>query len=178
MPSFRFFNLVCTFKQCILGQLCTTALLCFTQKPYTLVGFEPVSSVPEGDAMSTAPRRQGHLLNFNQNCKRIVVNLFKNMSSPLHRYKPWPLQGRNVHSFFDHNSINRKKQFYAKGLNFTLRYKILGYKVSFPGIKFIPHRHYFKKRENSFQLLNFLIPRYTISYPGTRFSYHGTEFHT
>jgi hypothetical protein len=31
----------------------------FSKKTYTLVGFEPGSSVSEADAMSTAPRRQG-----------------------------------------------------------------------------------------------------------------------
>jgi hypothetical protein len=31
----------------------------FSLKPYTLVGFEPGPSVPEVDAMSTAPHRQG-----------------------------------------------------------------------------------------------------------------------
>jgi hypothetical protein len=30
----------------------------FPKKPYTLTGFEPLSSVPEADAMSTASRRQ------------------------------------------------------------------------------------------------------------------------
>jgi hypothetical protein len=31
----------------------------FSLKPYTLAGFEPGSSVPEANVMSTAPRRQG-----------------------------------------------------------------------------------------------------------------------
>jgi hypothetical protein len=31
----------------------------FLKKPNTLAGFEAGSSVPEADAMSTAPRRQG-----------------------------------------------------------------------------------------------------------------------
>jgi hypothetical protein len=31
----------------------------FPCKPDTLAGFEPGSSVPDSDAMSTAPRRQG-----------------------------------------------------------------------------------------------------------------------
>jgi hypothetical protein len=35
----------------------TTALLCFSKKPYTLAGFEPGSSFPQADAMATAPRR-------------------------------------------------------------------------------------------------------------------------
>jgi hypothetical protein len=37
----------------------TTALLWLPKKPYTLAGFEPGSTCPEGNAMSTAPRRQG-----------------------------------------------------------------------------------------------------------------------
>jgi hypothetical protein len=39
-------------------QLYTTAMLHVSLKPYTVAGFEPGSSVPEADAMSTAPRRQ------------------------------------------------------------------------------------------------------------------------
>jgi hypothetical protein len=38
--------------------LYTTALLRLPKKPYTLADFEPGSSVPEADAMSSAPRRQ------------------------------------------------------------------------------------------------------------------------
>jgi hypothetical protein len=43
-----------THKQCILGRLNKTAVLCFPWKTYTLAGFEPWSSVLEVDAMSTA----------------------------------------------------------------------------------------------------------------------------
>jgi hypothetical protein len=39
--------------------LYTTAFLLFPKKPYTLAVFEPRSSVPEADTMSTAPCRQG-----------------------------------------------------------------------------------------------------------------------
>jgi hypothetical protein len=35
------------------------AMYDFPQKHYTLAGFEPGSPVPEGDAVSTAPRRHG-----------------------------------------------------------------------------------------------------------------------
>jgi hypothetical protein len=48
-----------THKQCSLILVFITALLWFPQKPYTLAGFEPGSSVPEADAVSTAPCRQG-----------------------------------------------------------------------------------------------------------------------
>jgi hypothetical protein len=37
----------------------TAAWLCFPEKLYTLAGFEPVSSVPQAGAMTTAPRLQG-----------------------------------------------------------------------------------------------------------------------
>jgi hypothetical protein len=36
----------------------TTAMLRFPKNPNTLAGFEPGSSAPEADAMSTEPRRQ------------------------------------------------------------------------------------------------------------------------
>jgi hypothetical protein len=39
----------------------------FFLKPYTLAGFEPGSAVPEADAMSTAPRRQGIF------CKTLII---------------------------------------------------------------------------------------------------------
>jgi hypothetical protein len=32
------------------------------KKPSTLAGFEPGSSIPQADVMSTAPRRQGPML--------------------------------------------------------------------------------------------------------------------
>jgi hypothetical protein len=46
-------------KQCTLKQFTYTASLqCFIYKnPYTLVGFEPGSSVPQAESMTTAPRR-------------------------------------------------------------------------------------------------------------------------
>jgi hypothetical protein len=51
MPLF----LELTHKQCILSQLHTTALPCFPKHIlYTLAGFEPGSSVPAVDAMSSA----------------------------------------------------------------------------------------------------------------------------
>jgi hypothetical protein len=40
-----------THKQCTPSQLYATALLWFTYKPYTLAGIEPVSVVPQADAM-------------------------------------------------------------------------------------------------------------------------------
>jgi hypothetical protein len=49
-----------TYKQCIFSQLYAIALLCFPQKPNILAGFEPGSSVPEADAMSTAPHHKDH----------------------------------------------------------------------------------------------------------------------
>jgi hypothetical protein len=51
-----------THKQCILRQL----LIMFSPKNliHTLAGFEPWFSVPEVDAMSTAPRRPGTYLRF------------------------------------------------------------------------------------------------------------------
>jgi hypothetical protein len=58
MSLFLYFNTQ-TMKS---KSLYATALLCFPLKPYTLVGFEPGSSVPEVDVMSTAPRRHARAL--------------------------------------------------------------------------------------------------------------------
>jgi hypothetical protein len=44
-------------------------------KPYTLAGFEPGSSDPEADVMSTAPRRQGHASKYYMS---IINGLSKN----------------------------------------------------------------------------------------------------
>jgi hypothetical protein len=41
----------------------------FPLKPYTLAGFEPGSSDPEADAMSTAPRRRNNAI-FSDYSKR------------------------------------------------------------------------------------------------------------
>jgi hypothetical protein len=64
MPLFSFFNTqtmhikptmyVCTY----IYDIYTTALLRFPKKLYTLVRFEPGSSIPEADAMSIEPRSQ------------------------------------------------------------------------------------------------------------------------
>jgi hypothetical protein len=55
MPLLLFFN---TQTMQIMSH--TTELLRFPKNlMFTLAGFEPGSSVPEVDAMSTAPRRQG-----------------------------------------------------------------------------------------------------------------------
>jgi hypothetical protein len=40
-------------------------MLSFLLKPYTQEGFEPGSSVPEADAMSTAPRRHARAIYIN-----------------------------------------------------------------------------------------------------------------
>jgi hypothetical protein len=73
MPLFSF----STHKQCILSQKHTTALLCFSLKPYTLAGFEPGSAVFEADSMSTAPRRQGSTPISTSVCPdRILTRIF------------------------------------------------------------------------------------------------------
>jgi hypothetical protein len=49
-----------THIKCILSRLYVHNCIARTSlKTYTLAGFEPGSSVPEADAMSTAPRHQG-----------------------------------------------------------------------------------------------------------------------
>jgi hypothetical protein len=42
----------------------TTVFAFFSKKTTDMVGFETGSSVPEADALSTAPRRQRPILNF------------------------------------------------------------------------------------------------------------------
>jgi hypothetical protein len=60
-----------TDKQCILRQFHTTALFVFPQKPYTLAGFEPGLSIPEVDAISNEPRRQGGYLKHQRRLETI-----------------------------------------------------------------------------------------------------------
>jgi hypothetical protein len=57
MPLFLFFRL--TNNEYQVYYIYTTALQCFPNKSCTMAGLEPGPSVPEADAMSTAPRRQG-----------------------------------------------------------------------------------------------------------------------
>jgi hypothetical protein len=61
-----FISLFSIHKQWILSHLYTTALLCFPKNLIPWRDSNPGLLVPEADAMSTAPRRQGrsvHLLN-------------------------------------------------------------------------------------------------------------------
>jgi hypothetical protein len=51
---FLFFNT----QKCKLQLFLHSSIAMFPLQPYTLAGFEPGSSVPEADAMSTAPRRR------------------------------------------------------------------------------------------------------------------------
>jgi hypothetical protein len=60
MPLFIFLT---THKQCIpIKSIIHNSIAMTSRKPYTLAGFEPRSSVPEADAMSTAPGCQGFLM--------------------------------------------------------------------------------------------------------------------
>jgi hypothetical protein len=67
MPLFLFFNTQTMHIH--------TALLWFPKKPYTLAGFEPGSFIPEVNAMSTAPRRQGIIFLMLHMCDYIVDEL-------------------------------------------------------------------------------------------------------
>jgi hypothetical protein len=74
-----------THKQCILSQLYTTVLLCFQKKLVcALAGFEPGSSVPEADAISTTPRRQGRKRSL---CVRAQTVFFKHLLSQISNIK-------------------------------------------------------------------------------------------
>jgi hypothetical protein len=68
MPLFPFFQ-----HTSLLGGFYTTAMLWYHKKPYNLAEFEPGFSVPEADAMSTAPRRhpQGKCLYFSFLCWKL-----------------------------------------------------------------------------------------------------------
>jgi hypothetical protein len=67
MPLFLFFS---THKQCILSRLCSkhNSNAMIPKKTYTLAGFEPGSSVPDVDAMPTAPHRHGILFDLLPIC--------------------------------------------------------------------------------------------------------------
>jgi hypothetical protein len=65
----------------LIESLFTTALQCFPKNlTYTLAVFEPGSSVPQADAMTTAPRRQGTDSSFFPDHTYIYVNLPKGAS--------------------------------------------------------------------------------------------------
>jgi hypothetical protein len=57
-------------------------LLCFSKKPYTLAELEPGSSVPEADAMSTAPRRQ-RFLNQSTSARKLRPKLIRKIGPQL-----------------------------------------------------------------------------------------------
>jgi hypothetical protein len=78
-----------THKQCTLSRLyiCTQQLWYdFLKKPYTLAGFEPGSSVPEADALSTAPSGRPEIgYQARKAEKKLGARIFKNSGARINK---------------------------------------------------------------------------------------------